>query len=85
MKLTLPGLITIEVVDGAITGTNPGAVQCAETLLKGTNGRFTNDEVHPDMDYAIAKFLAEKMQGKLVNERIEDFIQMLLQLDDRRT
>ena len=52
-------IITIE--NGAITSTEPVVERLANTLLKGTFGKFNNSEVYPNRDLAIKGFLLKEL------------------------
>jgi hypothetical protein len=64
----LQGRISLTIDGGVVSGDNNEAVRAADVILEGEYGRFNNDEVYPDMDGAIADFLAERLGGEVIDD-----------------
>lgn len=58
----------IEVNEGGLSSKDSEVLELASTILDGEFGRFNNDEIYPDKDYAIADFLAEQLHGEVVEK-----------------
>lgn len=67
-KILTPSRQEVIVKDGVVLDKSTAASRIAQELLAGECGQFNNDEIYPDRDLAIAKFLAKEMDGELIEE-----------------
>jgi hypothetical protein len=51
----------ITIKNRVIRATEPAIEELANTLLKGTYGKFNNDEIYPNRDLAIKEFLLKEL------------------------
>lgn len=54
----------LQVNNGVLSSDNESLLSFANSLLRGTFGKFNNSEVYPNKDSAIANFLQEELKSK---------------------